>query len=285
MTLTSQTDVLDPMLPVAVRVASVNRETYDTCTLVTEPADGEVLAPFAPGQFSMLYSYGVGEVPISISGDPGVPDRLAYTIRAVGAVSGALVNRKAGDLITMRGPFGSAWPVEAAKGGDVLLVAGGIGLAPLRPVIYHVMRHRSDYGRLTILYGARSPKELLFSKELKAWSSVPDTQVLTTVDTVGTGSWRGHVGVVTKLFEYVKLRPERIVAITCGPEIMMRFVMRQLEARAIPDEKIYLSMELNMKCAVGFCGHCQMGPYFLCKDGPVFSYAELRRWMGGHREL
>lgn len=284
MTVPVHPDVLDPMLPVAVRVASVSRETYDTCTLVTEPANGDCLPGFAPGQFSMLYRYGVGEVPISISGDPGVADRLVYTIRAVGAVSTSLVNRKAGDLITMRGPFGSAWPVEQAKGGDVLVVAGGIGLAPLRPVIYQVLGNRGDYGRLTILYGARSPKELLFSKELKSWAAQKDTQVLTTVDTGGP-SWRGHVGVVTKLFEYIKLRPDRLVAMTCGPEIMMRFVVRQLEARAIPDQKIYLSMELNMKCAVGFCGHCQMGPYFLCKDGPVFSYAQMRRWMGGHREL
>lgn len=284
MTVPAEPGVLDPMLPVAVRVANVNRETYDTCTLVTEPVNGDGLPAFAPGQFSMLYRYGVGEVPISISGDPGVANRLVYTIRAVGAVSTSLVTRHAGDLITMRGPFGSAWPVEQARGGDVLVVAGGIGLAPLRPVIYHVLRNRTDYGRLTILYGARSPKELLFSKELKAWSAQKDTEVLTTVDTGGP-NWRGHVGVVTKLFQFIKPRPEQLVAMTCGPEIMMRFVVRQLEARSIPDEKIFLSMELNMKCAVGFCGHCQMGPYFLCKDGPVFSYAQMRRWMGGHHEL
>jgi NAD(P)H-flavin reductase len=284
MTVPVQPDVLDPMLPVAVRVASVNRETYDTCTLVTEAVTGDGLPAFVPGQFSMLYRYGVGEVPISISGDPGIANRLIYTIRAVGAVSTSLVNRRPGELIAMRGPFGSSWPVEQAKGGDVLIVAGGIGLAPLRPVIYHILRNRSDYGRLTLLYGARSPKELLFSKELKSWGGQPDTEVLVTVDTGGP-SWRGHVGVVTKLFQHVQLRPERLTAMTCGPEIMMRFVMRQLEARAIPDEKIYLSMELNMNCAVGFCGHCQMGPYFLCKDGPVFRYSQMRRWMGGHHEL
>lgn len=284
MTVPVQPDALDPMLPVAVRVASVNRETYDTCTLVTEAVTPAGLPAFTPGQFSMLYRYGVGEIPISISGDPGITNQLAYTIRAVGAVSTSLVNRRPGELIAMRGPFGSSWPVEEAKGGDVLVVAGGIGLAPLRPVIYHILRNRSDYGRLTLLYGARSPKELLFSKELKSWGAQLDTEVLVTIDTGGP-SWRRHVGVVTKLFEYIQLRPERLVAMTCGPEIMMRFVVRQLEARSIPDERIYLSMELNMKCAVGFCGHCQMGPYFLCKDGPVFSYSQMRRWMGGHREL
>ncbi len=278
------TETPDPMLPVAVRVASVTRETHDTCTLVTEPAGSDGLPAFAPGQFSMLYSYGVGEVPISISGDPGVPDRLVYTIRSVGAVSGALVNRHPGDQISMRGPFGSAWPVEASRGRDVLVVAGGIGLAPLRPVIYHILRHRANYGRFIILYGARSPKELLFTREMKTWSAAAGAEVLTTVDT-GGASWRGRVGVVTKLFHSVKLRPEQTVAMTCGPEIMMRFVMRELAAQKVADENIYLSMELNMKCAVGFCGHCQMGPYFLCKDGPVFRYAELRPWMGGHHEL
>ncbi|HYL34391.1 MAG TPA: FAD/NAD(P)-binding protein [Bryobacteraceae bacterium] len=283
MTLSAHRDALDPMLPVAVRVASVHRETYDTCTVVTEPAGG-ALPGFTPGQFSMLYHYGVGEVPISISGDPGVADRLVYTIRAVGAVSGALINRRPGDLIGMRGPFGASWPVQEAQGKDVLIVAGGIGLAPLRPVIYHILRHRTDYGRLILLYGARSPRELLFTKELKHWNAQRDLQVLTTVDTGGGANWHGHVGVVTTLFDFLKLRPERIVAMTCGPEIMMRFVVRQLEAQHITDERIYLSMELNMKCAVGFCGHCQMGPYFLCKDGTVFNYAQMRRWMG-RREL
>ncbi len=279
-----ETGIADPMLPVAVRVASVTRETHDTCTLVTEAADSGGLPAFAPGQFSMLYSYGVGEVPISISGDPGVENRLVYTIRSVGAVSGALVNRHPGDEITMRGPFGSAWPVEAARGSDVLLIAGGIGIAPLRPVIYHVLSHRGDYGRFIILYGARSPKERLFAKELKTWSATPGMQVFSTVDTGGS-TWRGHVGLVTKLLRFIKLRPDQTVAMTCGPEIMMRFVTRELTAQKVADENIYLSMELNMKCAVGFCGHCQLGPYFLCKDGPVFRYAELRRWIGGRREL
>ena len=273
----------DPMLPIAVRVASVSAETHDTRTLITEPVNGEPLPAFAPGQFSMLYSYGVGEIPISISGDPAVPNRLVYTIRAVGAVSGALTNRQPGECIAMRGPFGSTWPLEAAQGNDVLLVAGGIGLAPLRPVIYHIARNRDRYGRLAILYGARSPKEMLFTKELKSWSALPDTSVLTTVDSGGS-SWRGHVGVVTKLLKYVKLKPEQTVAMTCGPEIMMRFVIRELEARGLAGDRINLSMETNMKCGVGHCGHCQMGPYFMCKDGPVYSYSQVRRW-GGLREL
>jgi NAD(P)H-flavin reductase len=274
----------DPMTPALVKVASVHRETKDTFTVTTTAADGEVLPRFEPGQFSMLYSYGVGEAPISISGDPHEPDRLVYTIRSVGAVSQALVSHRSGDAIGMRGPFGTSWPVEMAKGRDVLLVAGGIGLAPLRPAIYHILRKRTSYGRLIILYGARNPKELLFGKELRTWATFPDTQILTTVD-YGAPSWRGNVGVVTKLFRQVKIDPEQTLAMMCGPEIMMRFAVRELQDRKIADQRIFLSMERNMKCAAGFCGHCQMGPYFVCKDGPVFSYSEMRRWMGGLREL
>jgi len=290
MTLTSPADVLDqtglvdPMQPMLVRIAQVTRDTSDTSTIITEPLDGGSLPGFLPGQFSMLYEFGVGEIPISISSDPNVTNRLNYTIRSVGAVTKALIGHRAGDSIAMRGPFGSSWPMETAQGGDVLLIAGGIGLAPLRPVIYEILAHRSDYGRLVILYGARSPKDLLFRKELADWAKLPDTQVLTTVD-YGERNWRGYVGVVTKLFGFVSLRPERTTTMMCGPEIMMRFAIRGLQGRKFPDDRVYLSMERNMKCAVGFCGHCQMGPYFICKDGPVFSYPQMRHWMGDLREL
>jgi NAD(P)H-flavin reductase len=165
-----------------------------------------------------------------------------------------------------------------------MLVAGGIGLAPLRPVISYIARHRSDYGRFLLLYGARTPKDLLFRKELRAWSTLPETQVLVTVD-CGTSKWGGHVGVVTKLLDFVTLHPERTVAMMCGPEIMMCFAIRALRARNLEASQIYLSMERNMKCAIGFCGHCQMGPFFICKAGPVFAYPQVERWMEGHREL
>jgi NAD(P)H-flavin reductase len=267
----------DIMLPRPARVLEVGKETYDTFTLAVEAGDGGV-PQFNPGQFSMLYAPGVGELPISISGDPEEPGRLVYTIRSVGKATHALVTRQAGEAVGVRGPFGAGWPMAEARGKDVLIVAGGIGLAPLRPAIYHVLRHRGDYGRLMVLYGARSPRDLLFKKELNAWSYVPDTQILNTVDYGGV-SWRGYVGVVTTLFKYVRLHPSQTVAMICGPEIMMRYVVRELETRGVPDERIYLSMERNMKCAVGFCGHCQMGPYFVCKDGPVFSYPQMRPWM------
>jgi NAD(P)H-flavin reductase len=263
----------DTMTPQPWAVRSVSKETPDTCTLALEPTNGDGTA-FEAGQFSMLWLFGVGELPISISGDPADTRTLTYTVRSVGAATQALVSRKPGQSLGVRGPFGTGWPLEAAQGGDIVLVAGGIGLAPLRPVIYHVLRHRSQYGRLIILYGARSPRDILFHKELAAWARRQDTQVLSTVDYGGV-SWRGRVGVVTSLFRFVRLQPAQATAMVCGPEIMMRFVSRELLAKGLASEKIYLSMERNMKCAVGFCGHCQWGPHFVCKDGPIFPYGKI----------
>jgi len=267
--------VNDPMVPQPYLVRQVTKETPDTFTLTLEPegrADGN---HFQPGQFSMLWVFGAGELPISISGDPSKDGRLTYTVRSVGEATHALVSRTAGDAIGVRGPFGKGWPIGAARGRDVVVVAGGIGLAPLRPVIYEVLRNRQHYGRLVVLYGARSPRELLYRKELAVWARQPDTQVLVTVDYGGLG-WHGHVGVVTTLFKYARLQGARSVAMVCGPEIMMRFVTRELEAHGLARHDIYLSMERNMKCAVGFCGHCQYGPHFICRDGPVFGYEEMR---------
>ncbi|MCS7315172.1 MAG: FAD/NAD(P)-binding protein [Bryobacterales bacterium] len=263
------------------RVIAVERETHDTFTLTVAPADGAAFEPFQPGQFSMLYVFGVGELPISISGDPAEAERLVYTVRSVGQATHALVSRKPGELIGVRGPFGTSWPVKEARGKDVLIVAGGIGLAPLRPVVYHVLRNRDDYVRLILLYGARSPRDLLYRKQLAEWGRAPDTQVLVTVDYGGL-SWRGHVGVVTTLFRQLRLHPAETAAFICGPEIMMRYVIRMLEARGLAPQDIHLSMERNMKCGAGFCGHCQMGPYFVCKDGPVFSYRQMQPWLDVH---
>jgi NAD(P)H-flavin reductase len=178
----------------------------------------------------------------------------------------------------VRGPFGTGWPVDEARGRDLVVVAGGIGLAPLRPVIYHVLSHRQDYERLVVLYGARSPRDLLYRKELAAWARQRETQVLVTVDYGGL-SWKHHVGVVSTLFKFARLRPARSVAMLCGPEIMMRFVARDLEMLGLNRKQIYLSMERNMKCGIGSCGHCQYGPHFICKDGPVFPYEEMRPLM------
>jgi NAD(P)H-flavin reductase len=265
----------DPMIPIPYRVSTVGKETPDTFTLTLQPENGTNGNAFRPGQFSMLWVFGVGELPISISGDPAEQDRLVYTVRSVGQATHALVSQHPGDSVGVRGPMGAGWPVEAARGHDVVIVAGGIGLAPLRPVIYEVLRNRKEYGRLVVLYGARSPRDLLYRKELASWARQRDTQILVTVDYGGL-SWRGNVGVVTTLFKYARLHARNSVAMLCGPEIMMRFVTRELEARGLKRDDIYLSMERNMKCAVGFCGHCQYGPHFICKDGPVFRYEQLR---------
>lgn len=267
-----------PMIPLTYQIARRVQETHDTFTLFLETANGGSLDRFRPGQFNMLYLPGVGELPISVSGDPEAPGQLVHTIRSVGAATLAMVTRPEGASIGLRGPYGSNWPLQEARGKDVLIVAGGIGMAPLRPAVYHVLRHRGDYGRLLILYGARSPKDLLYRKEMQAWGYLPDTQVLITVDYGGV-SWRGHVGVVTTLFKYLRMQPGQTAAFICGPEVMMRFVIRELETRGVPAEQIALSMERNMKCATGFCGHCQLGPYFVCKQGPVFSWPQLRPWI------
>jgi len=266
----------DPMLPQPYSVREVAKETPDTFTLRLEPENAVNRSLFQPGQFSMLWVFGVGELPISISGDPALHDRLVYTVRSVGQATHSLVSRGVGDGVGVRGPFGAGWPVEASRGRDVIIVAGGIGLAPLRPMIYHVLRHREEYGRLVVLYGTRSPRELLYRKELAAWARNHETQVLVTVDYGGLG-WRGHVGVVTTLFKYARLQPARSVAMVCGPEIMMRFVTQEFETQGLSRDDVYLSMERNMKCAVGFCGHCQYGPHFICKDGPVFRYGQIRK--------
>ncbi len=265
----------DPMLTQPYSVRQVVKETPDTFTLALESQNEPARNRFRPGQFSMLWVFGVGELPISISGDPVEGDRLVYTVRSVGQATQTLVSSKVGEAVGVRGPFGTGWPVEQAQRRDVLVVAGGIGLAPLRPVIYEVLRNREKYGRLVILYGARSPRDLLYRKQLAAWARKRETQVLVTVDYGGL-SWRGHVGVVTTLFKYARLQPARSTAFACGPEVMMRFVARDLETQGFGRENIYLSMERNMKCAVGFCGHCQYGPHFICKDGPIFSYDGMR---------
>jgi NAD(P)H-flavin reductase len=265
----------DPMATSPVRVKRVHKETYDTFTFELYPANGIDGFTFAPGQFNMLYVPGVGEVPISISGDPGKPQTLVHTVRSVGTVTEKMCARGPGALLGVRGPFGTSWPVEEAVGSDVVIVCGGIGLAPLRPALYYVMANREKYGRVVLLYGARTPEDLLYKTELPKWRGHFDLQVEVTVDNA-TGAWRGHVGVVTTLIPPARFDPESAVAMVCGPEVMMRFTLVELERRGVPAENTYVSMERNMKCGLGFCGHCQFGPTFICKDGPVFRYDQIQ---------
>jgi NAD(P)H-flavin reductase len=265
----------DPMLPQLYRVQHVQREIPDTFTLELEPTEGGDIPLFATGQFNMLYVFGVGEIPISISGDPANRRPLIHTTRAVGTVSRAMRELKPNDVIGVRGPFGSHWPIKQAEGKDVVIAAGGIGLAPLRSVMYHIISQREKYGKAVLLYGARSPADILYRRELENWRAHFDLEVYVTVDRA-TGSWRGSVGVVTRLIPRAPFDAKNTIAMVCGPEVMMRFTVAELEKRGVALENIYVSMERNMKCAIGMCGHCQYGPNFVCKDGPVFQYSQIQ---------
>jgi NAD(P)H-flavin reductase len=222
-------------VPRLYRVDAAHRETHDTATLELVPQEGDAPA-YRPGQFNMLYAFGVGEVAISVSGDASDPSRLVHTVRDLGAASAAIAHLRRHAVVGLRGPYGSAWPMDAAEGGDVLIVAGGLGLAPLRPAIYHLLRHRGRYGRIAILYGARTPSEVLFGRELARWRKRGDLDVLLTV--------------------------------------------AALREAGLGDDKTYVSMERNMKCAVGLCGRCQYGPSFVCKDGPVMRVDRIANIFG-----
>ncbi len=265
--------VSDPMIPLPYRVVSLGRELADTFTLELQAEDGSGLI-FQPGQFNMLYRFGVGEVPISISGDPGDNGRLVHTIRAVGAVTRALEGINPGETVGIRGPFGTPWPLDEAEDQDVLIVAGGIGLAPLRPAIYQLLAQRERYGCICLYYGARSPDDILYADELKQWRGRFDMKVEVTVDRADP-SWRGKVGVVTRLLGEREFDPIDTLAMICGPEIMMRYCIMSLNDLGVNNERIHVSMERNMKCAVGFCGHCQFGGAFVCRDGPVFRFDRI----------
>jgi len=268
----------DPMVPQLYQIQHRCQENDDTFTLNLESTNGTKVH-FAAGQFNMLYVFGVGEIPISISGDPSTPRTLTHTTRAVGTVTRAMSKLKEGDVVGVRGPFGKSWPVAQAAGHDVVIVAGGIGLAPLRPAIYQLFAQREQFGKIVLLYGARTQDELLYRQELEQWRARFDTDVYVTVDRA-TGDWRGNVGVVTNLIPRSPFYPPETVAMVCGPEVMMRFTVQALQKRGVPTEQTFVSMERNMKCATGFCGHCQFGPKFICKDGPVFSYDQVQPFIG-----
>jgi NAD(P)H-flavin reductase len=259
------------MLPAPYRVRARHRDTVDTWTLELEPEQGEPIVPL-PGQFTMLYAFGVGEVPISVSRVRN--GRLVQTIRAVGATTRALCGSARGATVGVRGPFGTAWPLAAAEGADVAIVAGGIGLAPLRGAIDEVVGDRTRFGRVSILYGARTPGDLLYARDVERWGATAGVDVGVTVDAADT-RWTGDVGVVTKLVDHAALDPASTVAMVCGPEIMMRFAVQSLAARGIAEERIHVSLERNMHCAVALCGHCQLGTTLICRDGPVYAWPDV----------
>jgi NAD(P)H-flavin reductase len=249
------------LLPAPVRVVSRRRETHDTWTIELDSGPG-----YAPGQFAMLYAFGAGEAPISVS---RIGSRNLHTIRSVGAVTAALCTA---DVVGVRGPYGNTWPLAGAAGRDVIVVAGGIGLAPLRPVVDALLADRGRYGRISVLYGGRSPSELLYVQELEAWGRAVDVAV--TVDAPAQG-WTGPVGVVTRLIERAAFDPARSVALMCGPEVMMRFAAATLLERGVAADAIWASLERSMQCGVGHCGHCQLGPLLICRDGAVFRHDRI----------
>jgi NAD(P)H-flavin reductase len=274
---TNQTTLLNPMLPKTFRVRRVRKETVDTFTIEIEAANGEHAFRFGPGQFNMLYAFGVGEIAISICGDPEGKS-LMHTTRVVGTVTKALGKLRSGDTLGVRGPFGSSWPVERVAEHDVVVVAGGIGLAPLRGALHFLLRNRKGTRRVVLLYGVRTPRDVLYRNDLERWKD-RGLQTYVTVDRA-ISSWLGHVGVVTSLIPRAPFDPVSAIALVCGPEIMMRYTVLELQKRGVSADRIFLSMERNMKCAIGLCGHCQFGPEFICKDGPIFRYDRIKKWLG-----
>lgn len=268
---------LDAGPPHAATVVARIQEspTIFTLQLRLDDASAQAAYRFAPGQFNMLYLVGVGEVAISIMSDPEDRNGVGHTIRAVGRVTQGLAALQPGDRVGLRGPFGRGWPLQEMGGRDVVLVLGGLGCAPVVSVIHYILRRRERFGRLVIIQGVKHAEDLIWREQYDRWSKLPDTQVLVAADQ-GAALWPWHVGRVTALFDLASFNPERAAAMMCGPEGMMRVAAEQLLARGLPESSLYLSMERNMQCAVGRCGHCQLGGSFVCRDGPVFSWGQVK---------
>ena len=280
----SDAKVLAGVAPRPAVVRRIHEEAYETFTYwltLADPADRRAYR-FLPGQINMLGIPGVGEVPISVSSDPARPQRLAHTIRSCGRVTNVIRTLRPGDRVTLRGPFGRPWPVAEARGGDLLIVAGGLGFAPVRPAIYEAIRTRESFRRLIVLVGARGPDHMLFRHDLDVWlhwMRFRGIETHLTVDIADEG-WPYGEGVVTTLFPKADIVPRATTAFVCGPEIMMRFAIRDLVDLGVPERRIWLSMERNMQCGVKLCGHCQLGPYFVCADGPVFRWDTVGELLG-----
>ncbi|MEM2878658.1 MAG: FAD/NAD(P)-binding protein [Candidatus Hadarchaeales archaeon] len=260
-------------VPEIARITKVEELTGTEKLFGVELQSGRKL-DYSPGQFVEVSVFGVGEAPISISSAPSGGSEFELCVRAIGNVTGALHRKKAGDLIGIRGPFGRGFDLRDFKGKDVLFIAGGLGLAPLRSLIWSVLNSRKNFREVFILYGARRPQELLFRNELEMWEKRDDVKYLVTVD-VADETWKGNVGVITTLIPQVEFNPKRTRAVIVGPPIMYRFVIKSLKERGMPDENIWMSLERKMKCGLGKCGHCQMNHLYVCQDGPVFRYDEV----------
>jgi NAD(P)H-flavin reductase len=265
----------DPMLPNWAKIVKIEQEAPGVKTYWLKFTDPKIQKEFSfkPGQFNLLTVPGYGEAAISISTDPKNKESIGHTIRLAGNVTQAIDRLGVGGTLGLRGPFGSSWPIKDLKGKDIYIAAGGIGLPPLRPVIYHIIENRADYGKVALIYGARTPDDLQFTAEYDEWEKA-DIELMVCVDSCDD-TWTGLVGVVPMLFYSLRINPKKGALLTCGPEIMIHFAAYEAIARRVPRERIFVSLEKNMKCGFGSCGHCQLGPYFVCKDGPVFSYEQI----------
>lgn len=270
------TDV-SPMTPEVYRVVGVQRDTEKVRTLRIAPTGRDVTSSWDPGRFNMLYVFGAGEVPISLSG-VAIDGSLYHTVRDVGLATSAVCRLKKGDAIGVRGPFGVGWPMDEAQGHDVLLVAGGLGVAPLRSALQSIAANRASYGKVALVYATRSVDAVLYLHELERLAATKHIDLRITLDKASPG-WAYDIGPVTPLLRHADVDVSNAVAMTCGPEAMMRFVATELYARGMAEDHIYVSLERSMKCAVKLCGHCQLGPLFICQDGPVFRYDRVADWM------
>ena len=269
--------VKDAYLPCAAEIIEITQESPTIFTLHCRFTDLAIQEQFkfSPGQFNMVYLYGVGEVAISISSDPDEQHVISHTIRALGRITKALQTLEKGDQIGIRGPFGRGWPLLKAVSKDVVIVTGGLGCAPTVSVINYIMARRNQYRNLKILQGVKHSDDYIFRKQYAKWQQMPQTEIHIAADAAGP-KWPWSVGFVTDMIQSLKLDPKNTVAMMCGPEMMMRTAVNALVKLGLAEQQIFLSMERNMECGIGHCGHCQYGGLFVCKDGPVFAYPEIK---------
>ena len=267
---------MDSWMPTAARILSVKAENFNTRTYTLEFVDEGLqrMYRFQPGQFNMVYAPGVGEAAISVSSDSEQTQTLGHTIRMVGSVTRAIDRLGEGGIVGLRGPFGHGWPMDRLAGRDVVILTGGIGLAPLRPVVYWLLHHRDQCGRVVVLYGCRTAEDRLYAEELEAWAANTSIDLLVTVDNA-TGEWTGPVGVVTNLVRRIKVNAQRTIAMVCGPKILNRVATWGFLQMHVPPTQVYVRLERNMNCGLGRCGLCQYGWKFVCRDGPVFCFADI----------
>jgi len=274
MTTAAQVQAASIYLPTLAEIVRTEQLTKMEKLFEIKLQNGQELG-HQPGQFVEVSLFGIGEAPISVSSSPTQKGSFELAVRAVGNVTKAMHTLNRGAIVGIRGPFGQGFPLEEMKGKDLLIVAGGIGLVPLRSLIHYVLDHRSQFGRLLVLFGARTPAEQLFLDELAAWRDHKDMEYWETVDR-SDGQWKGNVGVITTLFPKITIDPQRTVAVIVGPPVMYRFVILETQVKGIPDDRVILSLERRMKCGVGKCGHCQMDHLYVCQEGPVFNYAKIK---------